>query len=245
MTANPISHRPTTEAPRCQYIVRCLHRQSFFLSTNNYLSPTKLQEGNVFSDVRLSFCSRGEGGSDVTIIHDSLHLTIQGPLPCPCLGHRNSLTPSLGPNLSLSPPPPTDIGPHYACTPSDIFECVQPGPPCTGTPPAYSNSNIMDDVRLASGHLAFYCNAIFIAWFFSNVYLIYFAGLTFFALCLFAGITFFALFICRHNFLYLVFICRDNFLNVDVYFAQLKYQSVMQIKAYDLVQFMGMHSQSY
>ena len=35
------------------------------------------------------------------------------------------------------------------------------------------------------------------------------------------------------------FICRDNFLNVDVYFAQLKYQSVKQIKAYDLVQFMG------
>ena len=52
----------------------------------------------------------------------------------------------------------------------------------------------------------------------------YFAGLIFFALCLF---------------------CRDNFLNVDVYFAQLKYQSVMQIKAYDLVQFMGTHFQSH
>ncbi len=32
---------------------------------------------------------------------------------------------------------------------------------------------------------------------------------------------------------------RDNFLIVDVYFAQLKYQYVRQIRAYNLVQFMG------
>lgn len=43
-------------------------------------------------------------------------------------------------------------------------------------------------------------------------------------------------------YVYCLFIsCRNNFLNVDVYFAQLKYQSVQQIKAYDLVQFMGNH----
>ena len=53
----------------------------------------------------------------------------------------------------------------------------------------------------------------------------------------------FGVLFCRANFLCAVFLfCRDNFLNVDVYFAQLKYQSVKQIKAYDLVQFMGTSS---
>ena len=35
------------------------------------------------------------------------------------------------------------------------------------------------------------------------------------------------------------FVARDNFLNMDVYFAQLKHQMVVQQKAYELTQFLG------
>ena len=45
-----------------------------------YLPPTKLQDGNLFSLVCPSFCP-GAGESHVTITHDALDLTIQGPPP--------------------------------------------------------------------------------------------------------------------------------------------------------------------
>ena len=51
-------------------------------NSNNIYSPSmKLWEGNVLADVCLSVHSGGEGGPNVTIIHDALNLTVQSPFP--------------------------------------------------------------------------------------------------------------------------------------------------------------------
>ena len=50
--------------------------QKFTDNCSYYCLPMKLQEGNIFTGVYLSFCLVG---FHVTITHDALDLTIQGP----------------------------------------------------------------------------------------------------------------------------------------------------------------------
>ena len=49
--------------------------------TNCYRSPTKWREGNVFIRVCPSFCPQRIGESHMTMTHDALDLTVQGPEP--------------------------------------------------------------------------------------------------------------------------------------------------------------------
>ena len=95
-------------------------RNRFYIFT---VCQTKLLEGNVFSRVCLSFCSRGSGGPHVTIIHDALDLTIQ-PL---------SLT-----SLYRDPPQSRELtvqgsfSKHGISLYRDPFSNMRPH--CTGTP---------------------------------------------------------------------------------------------------------------
>ena len=113
---------------------RLLINLQFPIDISCFRPPTKLREDNVFTRVCLSINSRGE--SHVTIIHDSLDLTVQLP--------------------------PPHIGPHWTGTPvSDIWwpslgACSNLF--TSGHPPVLTSGGYSSTTVGASGQYASYWN---------------------------------------------------------------------------------------
>ena len=77
---NPHTGKRTVLKYTCSSCSQVNLKCDIFLNTLYYFYHplTKLWEGNIFGRVCLSFCPRREG-SCVTIIHDAVDLTVQGP----------------------------------------------------------------------------------------------------------------------------------------------------------------------
>ena len=65
--------------------------KQMIVGVNFYHPPTELREGNVFVHVypSVSLSVHRGGGPCMTITHDALDLTVQGPYPCPPPKKRN------------------------------------------------------------------------------------------------------------------------------------------------------------
>ena len=92
--------------------------------SSTFFPPTKLREGNVFSRVSLSVCL--STGEDVTINHDALDLTVQGPPPPSCTP-RHGTSPRL-PGTSLYWNPPQTRAHPSTCSNSLNLDLTVQGP---------------------------------------------------------------------------------------------------------------------
>ena len=90
-----------------------------------YRPQTKFWEGNIFSRVCLSV--NGGRGSRVTITHDALELTVQGPASAPALLPPWTSDLTVQGSSLASPLPPLGMRPHCIGTPYQKHQVVNTG----------------------------------------------------------------------------------------------------------------------